>query len=186
VAALPAALGAQWSVAAEIGTGGFGGAAMDTSAGGGGTARPYNLTTIGARLEHARGPVVVGVVVLRGGADVAIDGPDILVAMKHQFRLVEIAVRGSVRVARPGAAVVRLVAGPLLDRWSPEGGERRDRAGGEAGVLLEWSLGGRVSASLRGAAALTKSVFQADELPAGYERHAMWRRMLAGSVHFRL
>ncbi len=184
--AAPVALGAQASIVAEVGTAGFAGGAADTSAGGG-AFRPYHLTTLGVRLQHRWRRVGWAVGALTSRADVAVDGSDVLVALKHQLRLLEIGAEASVLIARPGpAASLWALAGPLLDRWSPEGGERRQRVGGQVGATLEWSLGGRFSGSLRGAVALTRSAFEDAELPAGYERRAMWRRSLAGGVCLRL
>ncbi len=182
----PGALGAQWSIVAEVGTAGFAGGATDTSAGGG-TFRPYRLTILGARLERRWHRFGLAAGALTSGADVAVDGSEVLVALKNQLRLLEIGAEASLLLARPGpAASLWARAGPLLDSWSPKGGERRQRVGGQVGASLEWSLGGRLSGSLRGAVALTRSAFEDGELPAGYERRAMWRRSWVGGVRLRL
>ena len=89
-------------------------------------------------------------------------------------------------IARPGSGELLVLAGPVLDGWSPEGGEHHAAVGGQAGLGLRIPLGGRLSLENRSLAALTGSPFAAADMPVGQERKALWSYAIGAGVRIKL
>ena len=179
---------AQWSMGLDIGASHFTGASFDTSAGGGGAAaslRPQRPLVLALRLERAAARVRVGLGVLRARAGLVAENGTAAAVQKGFFTLLELAPEGSIRLAETGAGTeLRLHAGPLVDFWTLEEGDNRTRAGAHAALSAGWPVAGRVTGSLRVAAALTGSVFDAGELPSQLARRAMWRRTVSVGLRY--
>ena len=161
---------------------------MDTSAGGvAASERPQHPPVLALRLERAAARVRVGLGVLRARAGLVAENGIAAAVQKGFFTLLELAPEGSIRLAETGAGTeLRLHAGPLVDFWTLEEGDNRTRAGAHAALSAGWRIVGRVTGSVRVAAALTGSVFDAGELPSQLARRAMWRRTVSVGLRYRL
>jgi len=180
-------LAAQWSLAVEATASYYGGTSRDSGADP--TAfRPHHPTSVGLRVDRRFGRLGVGVgAALGGGADLIAENSSVGAILKDALDLFEVAPEVAVILGRTGPGLaVRVHAGPLIDIWSPEGADTRTRAGGQVGLSLEWPVSRRFAGSLRGAAALTSSLFREGELPPGFERRAMWRRSVSLGLRYRL
>jgi len=182
----PPRAAAQWSVGLDLGASHFTGASLDTSAGGvAASLRPQHPAVLALRLEHAAARVRVGLGVLYASAGLVAENGTYAAVQKGFFSLLELAPEGSIRLAQTGAGTeVRLHAGPLVDFWAVEDGDNRTRAGGHAALSGGWPITGRVTGSVRLAAALTGSVFESGELPSQVARRAMWRRTVSVGLHY--
>ena len=177
---------AQWSVGLDLGASHFTGASFDTSAGGvAASLRPQHPPVAVLRLEHAAAGVRVGLGVLYASAGLVAENGAYAAVQKGFFSLLELAPEGSIRLAQTGAGTeLRLHAGPLVDFWAVENGDNRTRAGGHAALSAGWPIAGRVTGSVRVAAALTGSVFEAGELPSQVVRRVMWRRTVSVGLRY--
>lgn len=188
LAGAPAALAAQWSVGFDIALSRFTSASVDTTTGGSGSSfHPHGPAIVGVHVERRLGRGGVALGVRYTGAGVIGENSDVAVEQKGVLTLVELAPDASLRIARTASGTeFRVSAGPVLDVWSENGGGTRTRAGAQAAVSVEWPIIERLAGSVRAAATLTGSVFDASELPAGVERRAMWRQSVALGVRYRL
>jgi len=180
------ALVAQWSVAVEATASYYGGTSRDGEADP--TAfRPHHPTSVGLRVDRRFGRLGLGVGAALAGADLVAENNSVGAILKDALDLFEVAPEVALLLGRTGPGLaVRVHAGPLIDVWSPQGGDTRTRLGGQAGLSLEWPATRRFAGSLRGAAALTGSLFKQGELPPGFERRAMWRRSVSLGLRYRL
>jgi len=181
-------LAAQWSAGAEIGLLGFTGGGADTSAAGAGNVlRPSTGRTYALRVQRQGSTFGFGVSVLYSHTGVGAENDEMVVEAKGTMTLYEVAPEVFVVVARPGAGgALRLHAGALLDRWSLQGYEDRDRGGALAAASLDWPVAGPWTATFRAGVALGSSVFMQDELPDGFATRATWRRSIAAGLQLRL
>src|SRR3989441_8718036 len=179
-------LAAQWSLTVEATASYYGGTSRDSGADP--TAfRPHHPTSLGLRVDRRFGRLGLGVGAALAGADLIAENSSVGAILKDALDLFEVAPEVAVTLGRTGPGLaVRVHAGPLIDVWSPQGGAPRTRLGGQAGLSLEWPVTRRFAGSLRGAAALTGSLFKQGELPPGFERRAMWRRSVSLGLRFRL
>ena len=179
-------LAAQWSLAVEATASSYGGTSRDGGADP--TAfRPHHPTSVGLRVDRRFGGMAVGVGAALAGSDLIAENSSVGAILKDALDLFEVAPEVALLLGRTGPGLaVRVHAGPLIDIWSPQGGDTRTRLGGQAGLSLEWPVTRRFAGSLRGAAALTGSLFKQGELPPGFERRAMWRRSVSLGLRFRL
>jgi len=179
-------LAAQWSLAVEATASSYGGTSRDGGADP--TAfRPHHPTSVGLRVDRRFGGMAVGVGAALAGSDLIAENSSVGAILKDALDLFEVAPEVALLLGRTGPGLgVRVHAGPLIDVWSPQGGDTRTRPGGQAGLSLEWPVTRRFAGSLRGAAALTGSLFKEGELPPGFERRAMWRRSVSLGLRFRL
>ena len=179
-------LAAQWSVAVEATASYYGGTSRNGEADP--TAfRPHHPTSLGLRVDRRFGRWGVGVGAAVAGADLIAENGSVGAILKDALDLFEVAPEVALLLGRTGPGLgVRVHAGPLIDVWSPQGGDTRTRLGGQAGLSLEWPVTRRFAGCLRGAAALTGSLFKQGELPPGFERRAMWRRSVSLGLRYRL
>lgn len=184
-AAVP--LAAQWSVGAEVGMLRFSGTAIDTvTPGDPSRARPSPSTSYAVRVQRGFGKVGIAIGVLYSKGGVGVEKATIAVEEKGLVKFYEVAPEISFLVATPGpGGALRLHVGPMLDRWSLEGGTDPQRVGAHAGVALEWSLGGRWAGILQGEAAVSAGVFQGEDLPAEFAPRATWRRGVSAGFRVR-
>lgn len=176
VAALPVrALSGQWLVGADVAALRFAAVAEETSSGGQWTTLTAS-TAAALRVERQFARVRLGLGIMHARSGLAIGDRDLVVEARNVFRLWEFAPEVAARIAGAGSQpTVWLHAGPLLDVWLPEGDETRSRAGAHAGASLTFPLLRRVSGTVRVVGSVTPSVFDADELPVGFERRSTRR-----------
>jgi hypothetical protein len=185
---MPPRLTGQWSVALEATASYYSGASRDTGADPI-SIRPHHPTSLGLRLDRRVGRLDVGVGAALAGPDVIAENSGVGAIIKNALDLFEIAPEAALLVGQTPArerVALRVHAGPLIDIWAPQGEDARTRLGGHAGLSLEWPLGARFAGSVRAAAALTPSLFRDGELPAGFERRALWRRSVSLGLRYRL
>ncbi len=187
VASLPAQV-TRWAVSLEVGEARFGGTSADTSLGGDGALRPFRPSTLGLRFERGGGPVRVGLGIVYGSAEAALEGTEAtLVSRASELKLFEVAPALGWRVhGREGGAGLYLSGGPILDRWTWAEGEPRTRLGAAAALRLEAPIGTAATALVRVGVGVTGSVFNSDELPPAFARRASWRRDLSVGLLLRL
>jgi hypothetical protein len=171
----------QWSIGAEIGVARFGGSSRDSS---GITVGPYRPTTFELRVDRGFGAARVALAVLYAKPGIAGEQPGIALVQYDLASLWEIAPQLSLRLARFGAGVdVRVEAGPGVELWSVDD-ERRTRVAARTALALEWPLARALTGSLRVSGALSGSVFDASETPAGVERRATRRVGVAMGLRY--
>jgi hypothetical protein len=182
--AVPAGVcAAQWGLSAEVGVARFGGTARDSS---GASLGPYRPTTLGVRVDRARGAVRVGVGLMYARTGLAGEQNQTAVVFYDRASLVEAAPEISLEIARFGAGVVtRVEAGPTLSVWDVDG-VSRTRVGARGAVAFEWPLTGRCTGSVRATGVLSGSVMNRDETPAGVERRVTRRGGVSIGLRYRL
>ena len=184
---VPARAAAQWCVTAEVGLARFGGTSLDTAAADPTSLRPSRPTLVALRLGRDLGAIGFALAVARAPTGLLETGPDLAIVVPDVMTLYEVAPEVAVRVARSSAgATWRLHAGPVLDHWTVKQDGDRTRWGVHVGSSLGFPLVSRLGVSVRAGATLTPSVFDAAELPDGFERRAMWRTGIALGVRYSL
>lgn len=180
-------LAAQWSLGAEIGLLACRGGASDTATSGTpNTLRPSQGATYALRVQRSFGTFGAGMSFLYSSTGVGAENEETTVEAKSSMELLELAPEAFVVLARPGAGgAVLLHAGILLDHWSLQT-DGRDRVAALAAVSLDWPMTGRWSGTFRAGLAVGPSVFDEEEMPDGFKRHATWRRSIAAGVQLRL
>jgi hypothetical protein len=181
---VPPAMG-QWSIGLELGADRFWGGSVDNTPEHR-SFHPYRPTTFGGAIQHRGSKVGLGLRLGYTEAALALEGSDAVVAAKGVFTIYSFSPEISYRIATIGAGnEVFLQAGPLLEVWDITDQGTRTRAGAQAGVALAVPLSRRISAAVSGSVALISSPFEQDELLAGYELRALWRRRFAGGLEYR-
>jgi hypothetical protein len=178
---LPAgtALG-QWWVGVEIATARYAGSARDTSNGGGPPAfRPGDATMVGVRAGRtlAKGNVSLAFRASLGTPGLAGTGGDLTVIDRSVGQLIELVTLVAVRVGGIGpSGAIRAELGPALHLWDV-GDETRSRFGAVGAVAYEWPVtgGARFSGAIHLEGALSRSWFDAGDLPPEYERRTTRR-----------
>jgi hypothetical protein len=174
---------AQWGVTAEVGVARFGGTSRDSS---GASVRPYRPTTLGAYLDREQGPVRVQLGAAYAKTGIAGERDGVAYALYDLAWMVEVGLRASLAVAHLGAGVVvRLEAGPAVDLWSVEE-EFRSRWAAWGGAAVEWPLGRRLTGALRASGALSRSMFESDEIPDGVDSLTTSRWGVSFALRYRL
>lgn len=177
---------AQWGITAGIRAPRFSGAAVEPATGR--SLRPYRPTMWEVGLERLGPRVGVGLGLRYASSSLAFEGKEGLAAIKDALEVYGIDPEISLRVARVGPeGLLRIFAGPLFEVWKlPDVGSHL-RVGIGAAVGLEVPLGGRWSAAARAGGAVTPaSPFAAEDLDAGLERRALWRREASAALRYRL
>ena len=128
-------LAAQWSVAVEATASYYGGTSRNGEADP--TAfRPHHPTSLGLRVDRRFGRWGVGVGAAVAGADLIAENGSVGAILKDALDLFEVAPEVALLLGRTGPGLgVRVHAGPLIDVWSPQGGDTRTRLGGQAGLF---------------------------------------------------
>lgn len=166
----------QWSVGLELGSTRYDGSARDTSNGTGPpTLRPGDGAMAGVRLERVMGRFGAALRASMGTPGLAASGGDLTVIDKSVGQLIEVATLVAVRVGGIGpSGAIRAELGPALHLWDV-GDEIRSRFGPVGAVAYEWPVAARFSGAIRLEGALSKSWFDAGDLPPEYERRATRR-----------
>jgi len=83
------------------------------------------------------------------------------------------------------SGAVKLELGPSLHLWKSED-ETRSRAGAVAAAAYEWPVARRLSGAIRIEGILSKSWFDAGDLPSELERRVTWRYGVGLGLRYRL
>jgi hypothetical protein len=186
VAGAPREAPAQWAVTAEVGAARYWGASAESS-GSGPSFRPYGPTIFGVGLERHRDRWGWGIRLQHAGASLALEGKDAVAAVKGALDSYGISPEVSLRLKRLDSGLqLRLSGGPLLEFWDIASEISHARVGAQVGLGVLLPLGGKVAAGLRAGLAVTPSPFDQEDLQAGYEPRALWRRGLSASLQYRL
>jgi hypothetical protein len=185
ILARPAA--AQWDVGLELRTTRFQASAHDTSGSSGPTNfRPGDATTIGLRMNHGIGRARVDMLASYGKAGLTATGPGLTLTDKTAGQLFEAEVLLSFQVVGIGSSgAIRAELGPSLHLWK-SGDQNRTRAGGIGGMAYEWPIARRVAGAIRLEGMLSKSWFDAGDLPPEFERQVTWRYGVGLGLRYRL
>ncbi len=179
----PSRLGAQWEASAELGIARFGGTSHDSS---GATIGPYRPTTVEVRLGRSVGRLRAALGVVYAKTGLAAEGEGVAVVQYDVGSLWEIAPEVSFCVARFGTGLRGWVgAGPAIDFWDLDG-ERRNRVGGRASILLEWPLARSLAGSVRVGGVWSRSIFNPEDVPADVERVSTRRFGVGLGLRYRL
>lgn len=183
VTAAPALRG-QWSLAPEVGLVAFSGSGRDSA---GVRVGPTRATALALRLSRESPRFGFGLRILTGSTGFGATDGDLTVIQEHQLRLVEVAGLVTWQAARVGASSrLAFEAGPALDIWSPQDAATRSRVGGVAALVWAFPVTPRLDAAVRLEGALTASLLDPDDVPAGAVRRATWRRGVAFALRRRL
>ncbi|MDQ3138718.1 MAG: hypothetical protein M3Q93_14155 [Gemmatimonadota bacterium] len=176
---------AQWLVGAGVRAPRFSGGAFQQASEG--SLHPYRPTMLEIGVHRAGSRVGVGLRAHYASSSLALEGNDVLSAVKDAMTLYGFEPELSVRLSRLGPeTVVRLFAGPVFQVWNlPDVGSRL-RGGVTASLGLEVPFGGRWLGSARVGAAVTPSPFNAEDLDEAFERRTLWRRDVSASLSYRL
>ncbi len=176
--AIPHVLGAQWSVASEVGIVTFSGSARDTATGL--DLGPTRATTFGLRIARAGGRSAIALRFRYGTSGLGASNGDVTVVQEHTFKLYEVGAVASRRLTTFAmGSALWLEAGPALSVWKAKTGESRTRLGASGGLALLIPLGRRYGATFHVETGVSGSVFDAADVPAGIERRSAWRRGVA-------
>jgi hypothetical protein len=177
----------QWTIGLELGNARFGGSARDTTSATGPLEwRPGDVTTIGLRFERGVGRIGVGLKGSYGKPGLSGTGQGLTVTDKTSGELIEVATLVAVRVGGIGpSGAVRAELGPALHLWK-FGDDIHSRIGAVGAVAYEWPVAGRFSGAIRLEGALSRSWFEAGDLPPEYELRLTWRYGVTLGVRYRL
>jgi hypothetical protein len=184
-AALP--LAAQWRLGVELASNSYHGSSHDTSSShvvdegrpGGGWAigvsirREWRRVGTGLRLSYAK-------------PGFAVTGQGIDLTDKTTGRLLELVSMVGTRVGGIGlSGAVRVELGPSLHLWEFDG-EIHPRVGATGAVAYEWLVSSRFTGALRFEAMLSRSWFDATDVPPEFERQVTWRHGVGLGLRYRL
>ncbi len=185
VTATPAV--AQWGVGFEISTTHYRGSSRATTDSGGPTTlRPGNATTFGVRLDRAIGRARLGLQASYAHVGLTAAAPDLTLTDNSAGQLFEGQLLVNFQVGGIGSSgAVKLELGPSLHLWKSED-ETRSRAGAVAAAAYEWPVASRLSGAIRIEGILSKSWFDAGDLPSELERRVTWRYGVGLGLRYRL
>jgi hypothetical protein len=116
----------------------------------------------------------------------SLTGEGLTITDKNAGELIEAAALLSFRVEGIGpSGAIRAELGPALHLWKV-GDEIRARVGALAATAYEWPVAGKFSAAVRLEGTLSKSWFDAADLPPEYERQVTWRYGVGLGLRYRL
>src|SRR3954470_10567639 len=178
---------AQWYVGVEISTTRYGGPPHHTSSTHGASAGdPGDATVWHLRLGKNWRRYGLAFRAARSTPGLAVTGQGVNVTDKSAGSLSEVAAIGSVRVGGIGpSGAVRVELGPSLHVWNFSG-EVRTRFGANGAAVYEWLLTGRLTGAVRLEGVLSKSWFDAGDVPPEYERRVTWRYGVGLGLRYRL
>jgi len=185
VTATPAA--AQWGVGFEISTTQYRGSSrVATDSSGPTTLRPANATTFGLRLDRVIGRARLGLQASYAHVGLTAAAPDLTLTDNSAGQLFEGQLLVNFQVGGIGSSgAVKLELGPSLHLWKSDS-ETRSRAGAVAAAAYEWPVARRLSGAIRIEGILSKSWFDAGDLPSELERRITWRYGIGLGLRYRL
>lgn len=169
--AAPLAAQRSWGIALEIGQVSFGGHARssDTPETWG---HPSGTRTWGFRVDRTGHKLGLSLGILAGSTGVEFENDQAAAEARNVLDLLEFAPEISIVVLQPKEAAVRVHAGAVLDRWSPEGDNARTSIGGLGALSIDVPFSSRLSVQVRWQLTLTGSVFDGDDLPPEFSRES--------------
>jgi hypothetical protein len=188
VAAPLSSAAGQWFAGLEVGTGRYGGSARDTSNGSGPpTFRPGDATMLGIRVGRTMRAVGVAIRASKGTPGLTAAGGHLAVSDKSSGELLEVAGVMTFRVRGVGpSGAIRAELGPALHLWRKGDDDTDSRLGVLAALAYEWPVAGHLSGAIGVEGALSKSWFDAGDLPPEYARRATWRYSVTLGLRYRL
>src|SRR6266480_3962918 len=185
VTTTPAA--AQWDVGFEISTTHYRGssrAATDT--GGPTTIRPGNATAFGVRVDRAIRRVRLALQASYAHVGLTAAAPNLTLTDNSAGELFEGQLLVNFQVVGIGSSgAIRAEVGPSLHLWK-SGDELRSRAGAVAAAAYEWPVTNRFFGAIRLEGTVSKSWFDAGDLPPEFERQATLRYGVGLGLRYRL
>jgi len=166
-AGLASPLTAQWGVALDLQRSAYGGASKDTTSGGpGGSFRPGNALAVTLHLDRRLGPATVGLGARYVRSALVLDASDVYVGLRGELSAFEALPELRVRVARTQhGAALELYGGAVIGVWAFQDLGARAVPGATAGIVGEFPIFDRLTASLRIGGSVLRSVFRDGELP---------------------
>jgi hypothetical protein len=178
-------IAAQWDLGLELATTGYRGTARNTGDSGPPSVRPRDATTVAVRLDRLVGHMRIGVRASYGKSGLTFSGMDLAITDKTG-RLFEGAVLASFQVVGIGSSgAIRAELGPALHLWKSVE-EQRKRLAALGAAAYEWPVAKRFSGSVRLEGTISKSWFDAGDLPPQYERRVTWRYGVSLGLRYRL
>jgi hypothetical protein len=184
----PAAAQATWTITAELAMFDVSGAADGSVEEDAVTIGADRATMLGVRLERAGPRIGVGLALRHATPAFALSGPATTISdTEVGFSFYEIAPEVSVRLAGgPGGPTLRVGGGPVVDIWDWAVSETHVRLGARGGLGLDLPLGRRFSAVISGAAAVSGSIFDEEEVEPDFERTSVVRTEVGIGLRYRL
>lgn len=174
----------QWYIGVELTPAHYGGSARDTS--GNPHARPGDAVSVGLRVDRRMGQMGATLRLSYGKPGLSLSGEGLTITDKTAGQLLECVGLMSFRVGGIGpSGAIRAELGPALHLWKV-GDEIRTRVGVLTAMAYEWTIVGKLSGALRTEGTLSKSWFDATDLPSEYRRQATWRYGVGLGLHYRL
>lgn len=177
----------QWWVGVEVGAQYYRGSSEDTSSvGGGGRLRPGDATTIAIRLDRRLGGLGLALRASYGAAGILGEQGPVAIADKSTGQVIEVATLVAVQVGGIGpSGALRAELGPALHLWNIDG-EVRARIGALGAMGYEWPVAGRFSGAVRLEGTVSRSWFEANELPPELDLRLTWRYGVTLGLRYRL
>lgn len=176
---------AQWGLGLEFGMARYSGHAKSVGITPETSGRPAPSQTWGLRVDRTAGRLRFSLGVLMAAGGVEFENEDAAAQAKGVLDLLEVSPEIAFVIFQREAAV-RLHAGAVIDRWSPDGDEDRTSAGGLGGLSVELPFSSRIGVQVRWDIALTGSVFDEDDLPPEFERENGVRQRLVVGARYRI
>ena len=175
---------AQWHIGLEIATNSYKGSSQDTS--GEAEGRPGGGLALALLADRAWGRGGVTLRVSLSNPGFAVAGKSLSITDKTTGQLLEVASLFGTRVGGIGpSGAVRIELGPAIHLWDFDG-EYRTRLGGIGALAYEWPVSNRFIGGIRLEGMLSKSWFDATEVPPEFERHLTWRYGVGLGLRYRL
>ena len=187
VAVTTAPATAQWHVGFEISTTHYRRSSRDTAnSGGPDTFRPADATQLGVRVDRAVGRARLGVRASYASVGLTAAGPGLVLIDNSTGQLLEGQLLANFQVVGIGSSgAIRAEVGPSLHLWK-SGDELRSRAGAVAAAAYEWPVTSRFFGAIRLEGTVSKSWFDAGDLPPEFERQATLRYGVGLGLRYRL
>lgn len=175
---------AQWRIGVELMNPYYRGTAVDTS--GNPHARPGNALIATLHFDRAIGDVRVGWRLSYSKPGLSLTGEGVTITDRTNDQLLETAATAGFRVGGGGSSgAVRAELGPALHLWKVAD-EIRARVGGLLAGAYEWPVSTRFTGTVRIEGTLSKSWFDAIDLPPEYRRQITWRFGWGMGLRYRL
>jgi hypothetical protein len=184
----PVGAAAQWRFGMELTTTRFRGSAHTNSDSNPPNVRPGDVTMVGLRLDRTIRRMRLGLRVSYAKQGMSFSGKELAIFVKTGGLLFEGSALASfqvVGIGRESSGAIRAEFGPALHLWKT-GDELRTRLGALGAAVYEWPVSGRFSGAIRLEGAVSKSWFDASDLPPEYERRATWRYGVGLGLRYRL
>lgn len=174
---------AQWHLGLELSTVNYHGSSRDTS---GISAGPGTATAIGIKVERRFRRFHESLRLSYANPGFAVSDEGLKFIDRSTGSHFEIGLLSSFRVGGIGpSGAARVELGPALQLWNAAG-EVRTRVGAVGAAVYEWPVAGRWTGRIRLEGMLSKSWFDATDVPSDVERHVTWRHGVGISLLYKL